>query len=353
MNTNYEPIILDNIRQGILLLDHKLKFLFINQEAEEILGKSSRALKKNNALKNIDKEIVKLIKGVKKNHKTKFVSEIITRNSLGKENITSIYLKPIFDYKQKTPVLNFILIQFTNLEGMSFLNKKTKFEDEEKLMSQLFYGLAHEIKNPLAGIKGAAQIAKSIENENKTSVECLDIIEKETTRLHSLVDTFKHLQPHSENNYKVIKINKVIDEAITFLSKTDTKKDIKVFFNYEDDSSKVLCDEGLLRIIIQNIIQNSYDSIKNKGEISITIRSTKDFKLSNKDLIQIEIKDSGKGISKKNLNEIFQPFYTTKKNGQGIGLFLSQKIANKFGGFIEAESTLNKGSKFIIYLPDN
>ena len=256
MNTNYEPIILDNIRQGILLLDHKLKFLFINQEAEEILGKSSTALKKNNALKDIDKEIVKLIKGVKKNHKTKFVSEIITRNSLGKENITSIYLKPIFDYKQKTPVLNFILIQFTNLEGMSFLNKKTKFEDEEKLMSQLFYGLAHEIKNPLAGIKGAAQIAKSIENENKTSVECLDIIEKETTRLHSLVDTFKHLQPHSENNYKVIKINKVIDEAITFLSKTDTKKDIKVFFNYEDDSSKVLCDEGLLRIIIQNIIQN-------------------------------------------------------------------------------------------------
>ena len=97
MNTNYEPIILDNIRQGILLLDHKLKFLFINQEAEEILGKSSTALKKNNALKDIDKEIVKLIKGVKKNHKTKFVSEIITRNSLGKENITSIYLKPIFN----------------------------------------------------------------------------------------------------------------------------------------------------------------------------------------------------------------------------------------------------------------
>ena len=55
MNTNYEPIILDNIRQGILLLDHKLKFLFINQEAEEILGKSSTALKKNNALKDIDK----------------------------------------------------------------------------------------------------------------------------------------------------------------------------------------------------------------------------------------------------------------------------------------------------------
>ena len=69
-----KSIILDNIRQGILLLDDKLKFLFINQEAEEILGKSSRALKKNNALKNIDKEIVKLIKGVKKNNKTKFVS---------------------------------------------------------------------------------------------------------------------------------------------------------------------------------------------------------------------------------------------------------------------------------------
>lgn len=353
MDINFESIILDNLRQGILLLDNKLNFLFINQEAEEILGKSSISLKEKGALKNIDKTIIRLIKEVKKNHKTKFVNEIPIKSSLGNENISSIYLKPIFDYKRKNPYLKYILIQFTNLEGMSFLNKKSKFEDEEKLMSQLFYGLAHEIKNPLAGIKGAAQIAKNIKNDYETSQECLSIIEKETTRLHGLVDTFKYLQPHSQNTYKITRINKVVDEAIKIASKMDLKKDIKVFFNYENQSAKVLCDEGLLRIIIQNLIQNSYDSIKDKGEITITIRSKKDFKLSNKDLIQIEIKDSGKGISEKNLTMIFQPFYSTKKNGQGIGLFLSQKIANKFGGFIEVESKLNIGSKFIIYLPDN
>jgi len=352
LDRNFEAVILDNIREGIILLDEKLNFLFINQEAEDILGKSRKLLQNKKSINLIDKNVVKLIKEVKKSLKTKFVNDIDIRDSLGNKNICSIYLKPIFDYSGKIPKLNHILVQFANLEGMSFLNKKTKFEDEEKLMSQLFYGLAHEIKNPLAGIKGAAQIGISIKNQDSTTQECLTIIEKETTRLQHLVDTFKHLQPHSEQNYKKIKINKVIDEAIKLAAKTYLDKKIKIFFNYEDDSKNVLCDEGLLRIIVQNIIQNSFDSIKNIGEVSITIKSTKDFKLSNKNLIQIEIKDSGKGISKKNLDMIFQPFYSTKRNGQGIGLFLSQKIANKFGGFIEAESKLNHGSKFIIYLPD-
>lgn len=353
MNNNFESIILENIREGILLLDKKLNFLFINQEAEDILGKSKKFLKKENNISTIDKEIIKLIKEVKKTHKTKFVSEVTITDSLGNKNINSIYLRPIFNYSYKRQILEYILIQFANLEGMTFLNKKSKFEDEEKLMSQLFYGLAHEIKNPLAGIKGAAQIVKTIKNVDVVSNECMEIIEKEATRLEGLVNTFKYLQPHSNNNFKIVKINQAINDTLELLSKTSKNKNIKLFFNYEDESVDVLADEGLLRIVIQNIIQNSYDSIKDTGEIRIAIKRTENFKLNNKNLIQIEIKDTGKGISKKDLKMIFQPFYSTKKNGQGIGLFLSQKIANKFGGFIEAESKLNKGSKFIIYLPNN
>ena len=353
MNNNFESIILENIREGILLLDKKLNFLFINQKAEDILGKSKKFLKKENKISTIDKEVIKLIKEVKKTHKTKFVSEVTITDSLGNKNINSIYLRPIFNYSYKRQILEYILIQFANLEGMTFLNKKSKFEDEEKLMSQLFYGLAHEIKNPLAGIKGAAQIVKTIKNVDVVSNECMEIIEKEATRLEGLVDTFKYLQPHSNNNFKIVKINQAINDTLELLSKTSKNKNIKLFFNYEDESVDVLADEGLLRIVIQNIIQNSYDSMKDTGEIRIAIKRTENFKLNNKNLVQIEIKDTGKGISKKDLKMIFQPFYSTKKNGQGIGLFLSQKIANKFGGFIEVESKLNKGAKFIIYLPNN
>lgn len=294
MSNNYESIILDNIREGILLVDDKLNFLFINQEAEDILGKSRKVLENEKRISIIDKDVIRLIKEVKKNLKAKFVNEIKIRDSLGNSNVCSIYLKPILNYNFKEPKLNFILIQLANLEGMSFLNKKTRFEDEEKLMSQLFYGLAHEIKNPLAGIKGAAQIAMKIKEDKDTTQECLNIIEKETTRLQTLVDTFKHLQPHSNHNYKKILIKNVIDEIIKLISKSYIDKKIKIFFNYEDDSMKVLCDEGLLRIIMQNIIQNAYDSIKSKGEINITIKSTRYFKLSNKNLIQIKIKDNGK-----------------------------------------------------------
>ena len=101
MNNNFESIILENIREGILLLDKKLNFLFINQEAEDILGKSKKFLKKENNISTIDKEIIKLIKEVKKTHKTKFVSEVTITDSLGNKNISSIYLRPILTIATK------------------------------------------------------------------------------------------------------------------------------------------------------------------------------------------------------------------------------------------------------------
>jgi nitrogen-specific signal transduction histidine kinase len=350
---NFESIILDNLREGIILLDKKLNFLFINQEAEGILGKSQNFLQKKDNINIIDKKVVKLIKEVKKNLETKFVSEIKITDSLGSNKLNSIYLRPIFNYKTKEPSLVYILVKITNLEGTSFLNKQTKFEDEEKLMSQLFYGLAHEIKNPLAGIKGAAQIVKKNKSSFETIKECSEIIEKEAVRLENLVNTFKYLQPHSEQSSTIVELSKVIDEVIKLCSQEHRNKKTKVFTNYENESAKVLCDESLIRIIFLNIIQNSYDSIKSSGEIKITIKRAKDFKLNKKNFVQVEIQDSGKGISKAGLVKIFQPFYTTKKDGQGIGLFLSQKIANKFGGFIEVRSILKSGTKFTIYLPGN
>ncbi len=130
------------------------------------------------------------------------------------------------------------------------------------------------------------------------------------------------------------------------------KKDVAIFVSFESEAVNILCDKELLRIVLLNIVKNAYDSIDTKGEIRISAKRIKDFKLNNKNLLQINIEDSGQGIKETEINKVFQPFYSTKKNGQGIGLFLSQKIINKFGGFIEVHSKTN-GVVFRIYIPAN
>lgn len=353
MDTEFKEIILDNIRQGLILLDNKLNFYFMNQEAESILGISEKKLSESRNSKILGKEIQNLLKDVLKNKKTRYVNEVEFKKAVGKPNNASINIKPILNYEKAKPRIEFILIQMIDLEGTQLLDKKTKFDEEEKLMSQLFYGLAHEIKNPLAGIKGAAQLISTNPDSKDVVKECSEIIEKEAVRLSELVNTFKYLQPHSKSNFKNMNLNKIIEESLGICSNEYPKKDINVVFNYETDSSQILCDKSLLRIVLQNIIKNSYDSINKHGHIIINLKTIKDFKLDNKNLLEISIEDSGKGIPKNELGRIFQPFFSTKKNGQGIGLFLSQKIINKFGGFIEVSSTLRKGSNFKIYLPQN
>jgi len=352
LNIDFRDLILDNIREGIVLLDAKSNFILMNQEAENIIGASSQRLKRDNDINLLDKQIVNLIDNIKIDQKTKYINEIKVRNLFGKENILSVYIRPILNFEKFPLELEYILIQFTNLEGMNLLNKKTKFDEEGELMSHLFYGLGHEIKNPLAGIKGAAQLISSQSNSSKTIKECANIIEKEAIRLSELVDTFKYLQPHSTSTFTKVNIDKLLDEVIRLCSKESPEKNISIFVSFEFESAEILCDKELLRIVLLNVVKNAYDSIAKKGEIRISTSRIKDFKLNNKNLLQINIQDSGKGIKEDQISKIFQPFYSTKKNGQGIGLFLSQKIINKFGGFIEVYPKTN-GANFKIYIPEN
>ena len=344
-------LIIENLKEGIVLIDKNLKVVFINYEAQSILGYSEKQIKKISIESLFDKEIYNEIVSIYNEPKTKLINDIEIKDIFENSTFLSIYINPIIDYTQKNEHVDYILIQLSDLEGISLLSKKSKLDDEEKIMSQLFHGLAHEIKNPLSGIKGAAQLINQIKSNNKEISDCCSIIEKEASRLSNLVDTFKLLQPSDETDYEIVDINEVITSSISVCLKGLNKKDIRVGFDSITDSSKVYGFKELLKIVFMNIIKNACEAIDIKGSIKIKVKHLKDYKINNKNFIVTEISDDGLGINKESINNLFKPFFSTKKKGQGIGLFLSQKIVNKIGGFIEAESSETKTS-FKIYLPD-
>lgn len=344
-----ENLLLENIQQGIILLNSKLSIIYINQEAESLIGLSENQLRKLEINKIFNNVIANQITLCCKEKKTKLLREInfVTRLKVPKD--VTIYINPIF--RNDKDEVDCLLIQLFDLEGTNILNQKSKLDDEEKIMSQLFHGLAHEIKNPLASIKGAAQIIRDEADEKSDISECSEIIVNESERLSKLVNTFKYLQPSNKDSFERVNINESISYSIDICNKDIKKNKIPIFFEPSPDFPSFLGNKDLAIIVFINIIKNAYDSIKNDGDIKIIIKSDKGYKINKKNFVIIEIIDSGDGIKTENLKNLFKPFFTTKKQGQGIGLFVSQKIINKFGGYIEAKSD-KKNTTFSIFLPE-
>ena len=177
----------------------------------------------------------------------------------------------------KKTEFEFVLIQLFNLEGRNVLYKQNKFDDEEKIMSQLFHGLAHEIKNPLAGIKGAAQIINSTNVKKDEIIECSKIIESESERLSKLVNTFKYLQPSNKESFEIVNIGEAIKDSIKICELDNKNKSISLTFETFTESLNIKANKELLKIVFINLIKNAYDSIPNEGNITVITKINKKY----------------------------------------------------------------------------
>jgi len=214
-------------------------------------------------------------------------------------------------------------------------------------------GIAHDFNNILSAIVGYISLARmKIDNKDK-AVELLDEAEKSGLRARHLTE---QLLAFSKGGNPVKEITNVIDvvkESADFImsgSKTALN------YNVEPDVLKADIDRGQIGQVIQNIILNASQAMPSGGVIYISIRNQymKDenvISIPEGTYVAIEIKDEGSGIESRNLKRIFDPYFTTKKDGNGLGLTICHSIVKRHGGGIEVESVPGKGTEFTIYLP--
>ena len=215
-------------------------------------------------------------------------------------------------------------------------------------LGQLIAGVAHEINTPVASIKSNNEILTKLINkiENKNLAEIFTDInntDKEAIqRINHLVVSLKKFVRLDEAELQEADINKELNLTLDLI-RHETKNRIEVIKNYSD-IPKIKCYPNMLNQVFMNILVNACQAIKDKGEIYISTKF-------NKNNLIIEIQDTGIGIKDK--DKIFMAGYTTKGVGvgTGLGLAICSKIIAKHNGKIDVESTINKGSKFIITIP--
>ena len=237
-------------------------------------------------------------------------------------------------------------------------SQKLKRAEQLASLTTLAAGVAHEIKNPLGSISIYIQliekiIKKNIDNSSQCFLELKDycaIIKEEIGRLEDTINSFLFSVRKLELNLEETNINSLILSTVDFLKYEIENNNINIEIKFDRDNLITRIDERYIKQSLINIIQNAIDSIlekkeKNyKKEIQIKLKTIDNFAL-------ITIKDNGMGIKEELISKIFEPYFTTKRHGTGLGLTNVARIIEAHNGNINIESEYKKGTKVIIKLP--
>ena len=271
---------------------------------------------------------------------------------------------------EEVALLETIAAQMGVAIANSRIYARMKERDRLAALGSMAAGLAHEVKNPLGAIKGAAQlleeVAQGMKDDDPATKEFLGIILEETDRLNRVVGSFlDYARPHAGNPVP-LDINAAVKRTLQILSSQQTNA-VDIHLELSEDLPRASIDPEKLRQVLMNLVQNAIQAMDGRGRVTITTShrkaprtvwvnsppSERSGRLPSEDaeVVEISVTDKGPGIPAKVLKNLFVPFFTTKEQGTGLGLAISQSIVQNAGGSIQVASQPGAGTRFTITLP--
>lgn len=335
-------ILINSLEEAVILFDKNSVVRFVNRSGEEFFGRSLNEVvgKKFKELFPEEKNLAKLIK--KAIAEERLLSSKRLDINIGRILNVDLNISPFFiGGENKGAVLS--------VRENNEIALKEDYEFDS--LVYLLGTIAHEIKNPLGGIKGAAQLLKN-RAHGSGLVEYAGLIIKETDRLDSVLQNY--LTISKKPLFHPTNVHEILEKAASIMAIPIKDKKITLRKVYDLSLPGVLGDEGKLLQVFLNIIKNAVEAMQQKGTLTISTGVSREYVRhmgKPKRWAVISIADTGAGIPAEDIQKIFMPFYTKKKHGTGLGLALSKKIISDHQGFIKVESRMNKGATFNVYIP--
>lgn len=348
---SYEDI-LENLAEGVIAVDLEMKVRVFNQSAEKI-SELSRSLVIGRPVSEVfrrDLRLIEMLEATLRGGKLFAEYEEKIHRRLSGVLPVGITTSQVFDGDGN---ITGAVAVIKDLSGIKSLEAGTLRKERLAYMGTFAANLAHEIKNPLSGIKGAAQLlSRKVKDERLN--EYTGIIVKETDRLDGILKGMLDFARPAKLLRKDINIHKTLDSVIMLAEEGLSPETIKK--EYDPSLPDVFGDEGQLTQVFLNLVKNAKEALGKNGHIHIITRMITEFHLVDAGsmggkMVSIEIKDDGCGIKPEDIEKIFTPFFTTKPKGSGLGMAISLKIVKEHGGFLKIDSTPGAGTSVSVYLP--
>ncbi len=354
-------VTLKSIGEGVLSVDSEGKIALMNNVAEKLTGwklEEAKTLNCDDILYFVDEETHEKIKNpirevLKEKRKKRIKRNTLLVSKNGYKYIVSGTASPIFDTDNNMLGAILIIKDITQIEKY-----KEEIEKHKKLESigLLAGGIAHDFNNYLMGILGNINLVMESMKKNLKKEKIKSLLKKAEDSAYNAKSLTKQLLVFSKGGEPIKEvvdtkslIKKVSEELLT-------QKDVNTEIVIDDDLKKIYADEGQIRQVLKNIIENSIEAIDEKGLITVSARNVKIKKkkyLPNLEgkYVKIKVFDNGKGIKEKYLNKIYDPFFTTKSGKNGLGLSIAFSIVKKHDGEITIDSGEEMHTEVSIYIP--
>lgn len=343
-------LIEDTLSTAIIVLDKSFIILQMNAAAENLFGQSrERVINKpfssilNQELKQDDLQFA--IDFVSTNYKPQAVRGCDLHNKQDRITTVDCIANPIFNQNEYIG----IVLELYRTDHQLKVAREDQLLSQQEATQKLVRGMAHEIKNPLGGVRGAAQLLES-ELEDEALKEYTTIIIAEADRLQNLVD--RMLGTRKPNKNQPTNIHEVL-ERVRHLVKADIPENVKLTFDYDPSIPNFNADLDNLIQIVLNIVVNALRAVGDKGNIQFKTRVMRNHIINHKQhklSLRLEIKDDGVGVPDDIRDKLFFPMISGSSEGTGLGLSIAQSLTQRQNGVIEFESKPG-ATCFILALP--
>jgi signal transduction histidine kinase len=245
-------------------------------------------------------------------------------------------------------------LQSARQEAEQYHQELVQRADRMASIGELASGIAHEIRNPLAGIQGAIQILADGFPKEDPRTQVTDEIQKQIHKLERLVKDLLNFVKPVPKNYLAVDMNELVEKVLSFfITQRGKTEEMKIEKKLFPSLPKTMIDPSSMEQAFLNILLNAQKAMPKGGTFTVSTDASPPRKDDGKETreVQIIFEDTGVGIPGENLPRIFNPFFSTRPDGTGLGLAITKNIIEQNGGKIEVNSEVNVGTKFIITLP--
>lgn len=333
--------IFEKSKDIIFTADKELRFIDVNNAIEVVLGYTVNEMKEKSLL-----DIIKQAQHKKYLQQTIAIGkevnewEVILNTKSGEKKSVTLTATHEFDHEERGYIQG-IIHDITNLKKAE---KVTLQAEKLAAAGRLVRTLAHEVRNPLNNITLSVEQMQQ-DDRDETSMMYLEIIQRNGKRINDLISELLYTSRPAEMTFERQLLQAVIDDVITSALDRITLKHIKLFVSYPDEPLYVDADKEKLVMALLNIVINAIEAMEEyNGQLSVSLQKLSEF-------ITLKISDNGCGISEENISRLFEPYFTQKRNGMGLGLASTLNILQTHKASVDVSSTLGEGTTFTVSFP--